>query len=370
MKVLYVATVVKTHIMTFHIPYLKMLKEMGWETAVAARNDYDDPDDCSIPYCDTYFDIRFERNPFKPGNFKAYRQLKKVIDEGGYDIIHCHTPVGAMLARLASRKARKKGSKVLYTAHGFHFYKGAPAVNWLAYYPMEKWLSRMTDVLITITHEDFTRAKKFRAGRVEYIPGIGVDIDRFKHGDQEKAAELKNELDIPQDVKVFLSVGELNSNKNHQIVIRALPDFPDARYVVCGRGPLTEDLRKLSVDLGVGDRVILAGYRTDVADFYGMADLFVFPSFREGLPVALMEAMSAGLVCVASRNRGTDDLLAGSRLLFGASDLDELKEKISLALNTDCSDEVEKNSRHLEEFDLRHTLSLMKDIYLETIGGR
>ena len=123
-KVLFVATVVKTHIMEFHIPYLKMFKEMGWETVVAARNDYENPADCVIPYCDTYYNIPFERNPLKLGNLKAYTDLKKVIDGGGYDIIHCHTPVGAMLTRLAAKQARKNGTKVFYTAHGFHFYKG------------------------------------------------------------------------------------------------------------------------------------------------------------------------------------------------------------------------------------------------------
>lgn len=173
-KVLFVATVVKTHIMEFHIPYLKMFKEMGWETAVAAKNDYEVPEDCVIPYCDTYYNIQFERNPMALGNIKAYKCLKKVIDEGEYDIIHCHTPVGAMMTRLAAKQARKKGTKVLYTAHGFHFFKGASAVNWLVYYPVEKWLSRYTDVLITINKEDYARAQTFKAGKVCYVPGVGI----------------------------------------------------------------------------------------------------------------------------------------------------------------------------------------------------
>ena len=153
-KVLYVATVVKNHIMEFHIPYLKMLKEMGWETAVAARNDYENPSECVIPFCDIYYDIPFERNPFRLGNIKAYKELKMVIDEGNYDIIHCHTPVGALLTRLAAENARKRGTKVFYTAHGFHFYKGAPLINWLLFYPAERLLAHMTDVLITINKED------------------------------------------------------------------------------------------------------------------------------------------------------------------------------------------------------------------------
>ena len=367
MKVLYVATVVKTHIMEFHIPYLKMLKKMGWETAVAARNDYDDPADCVIPYCDTYYNIPFERNPFKPGNIKAYRQLKKVIDEGNYDIIHCHTPVGAMLTRLAAGDARKKGSKVFYTAHGFHFYKGASLINWLLFYPGERILARKTDVLITITHEDYKRAQSFKAGAVKYIPGIGVDLDRFKKGSPEKAAALRAELGIPQEAVVFLSVGEVNANKNHKVVIQALPSFPDAWYVLCGRGPLIDEHRKLAEDLGVSDRVIMPGYRTDVVDFYSMADIFVFPSFREGLPVALMEAMAIGLVCVASRNRGTDDLLDGSRYLFDAGNPTELVEKLKLALGTDCSDEVQRDTDHLKSFDIKNTLKLVQAFYLEAV---
>ena len=149
-KVLFVATVVKTHIMQFHIPYLKMLQQMGWETAVAARNDYEDPQDCHIPYCDAYYDIPFERTPWKPGNLKAFAMLKKVIDQGEYDLIHCHTPVGALLTRLAAVEARRRGTTVMYTAHGFHFFKGAPLRNWLLFYPAEWLLAPLTDILLTI----------------------------------------------------------------------------------------------------------------------------------------------------------------------------------------------------------------------------
>ena len=365
MKILYVATVVKTHIMEFHIPYLKMLKEMGWETAVAARNDYETPSDCVIPYCDQFYDIPFERNPFKPGNIKAYKELKKIIVEGGYDIIHCHTPVGGMLTRLAARGARKKGSKVFYTAHGFHFYKGAPILNWLLFYPSERYLARKTDVLITITKEDYKRAKRFKAKQVEYIPGIGIDLNKFKKGTNEKAASIRKELGIPDASTVWLSVGEVNKNKNHKIVIEVLSAFPDVWYVICGRGPLIDEYRKLAETLGVSNRVIMPGYRTDVVDFYTMADVFVFPSFREGLPVALMEAMSIGLLCVASRNRGTDDLLSGSKLLFNASDPSELIEKLKMAMDSDCREEIIRNTNQLKTFDLANSLSLVKSFYLQ-----
>jgi len=182
-KILFAATVVKTHIMEFHIPYLKMLQEMGWETAVAARNDYEDPADCKIPYCDAYYDIPFERIPWKFGNIGAYRKLKALIDKENYDIIHCHTPVGALIARLAAIGARKKGTKVLYTAHGFHFYKGASPVHWLAYYPVEWLMAHVTDILITMNKEDFALAqRKMHAGEIKYIPGVGIDTGRFGSG--------------------------------------------------------------------------------------------------------------------------------------------------------------------------------------------
>ncbi|MBR2547997.1 MAG: glycosyltransferase [Eubacterium sp.] len=366
-KILYVATVVKNHIMEFHVPYLKMLKEMGWETAVAAKNDYDNKGECVIPYCDTFYDIPFERNPFRFDNIKAYKELKQIIDKGEYDIIHCHTPVGALITRLAAQDARKKGTRVFYTAHGFHFYKGAPLINWIVYYSAEKYLARKTDVLITITKEDYQRAKKFNAKHVEYIPGVGIDLNHYKRDNLELAKQLKSDLGIPASATVLLSVGEVNANKNHKLIIQALQDFPDAWFVLCGQGPLIQEYRKLADDLGVGDRVIMTGYRTDVINFYRMADIFILPSLREGLPVALMEAMSMGLVCVASRNRGTDELLRGSRLLFSATSVKELKEKLMIAMKEDCSDEVKRNSLHLKDFDLSNTLKSMKTLYQQEV---
>ena len=367
-KILYVATVVKTHLMEFHIPYLQMLKEEGWHTEAAAKNDYENPEDCKIPFCDVYYDLPFDRNPFKASNIKAYKQLKQIIEDGQFDIVHCHTPVGAMVTRLAAAKARKNGTKVIYTAHGFHFFKGAPLINWLLYYPVEKTLSRLTDVLVTINREDYARAKTFKAKRVEYIPGIGVNISAFaKRASSDNT--LRKELGIPEGYKVLLSVGEVNYNKNHKAVIEVLPELEKCIYVVCGSGPLIEEHRQLAQKLGVADRLIMAGYRTDVAEFYRMADIFVFPSLREGLPVAVMEAMAAELPCVAAKNRGTNDLLSESRLRFDPHDRKELKEKLMIALNEDCTDEIDRNSETLKDFSIEHTKQLVKDIYARCLGS-
>ena len=220
-KVLLVATVVKIHVNVFHIPCLKMFQEQGWETWVCSRNDFDNPKDCVIPHCDHYIDIPFERNPLKPGNVKAYRMLRKIVEKEQFDLIYCHTPVGAMLARLAGISARKKGTKVIYMAHGFHFYNGAPLLNWMIYYPAEKFLSRFTDGLITINQEDYRRAQKFHAGKTILIPGVGIDLDKFQKKEPTRQ-EIRNKLGIPERKIILMSVGELTKRKNHMAVIEAL----------------------------------------------------------------------------------------------------------------------------------------------------
>ncbi|MDF2486669.1 MAG: glycosyltransferase family 1 protein, partial [Herbinix sp.] len=172
-KVLFVATVVKHHISTFHIPYISWFKLNGYETHVCAKNDYENKEDCVIPYCDKYYDLPFGRSPLSSCNITAYKQLKRLIDTNEYDIIHCHTPVGGVLTRLAAKKARKSGTKVIYSAHGFHFFKGAPLKNWMLYYPVEKHLAKYTDCLITTNKEDYLGIKdKFHAKSIKLVNGV------------------------------------------------------------------------------------------------------------------------------------------------------------------------------------------------------
>lgn len=310
-KVLFVATVVKTHINIFHLPFLKMFKEHGWEVHVAAKNDFvDEP--CIIPNCDHHFDMEFVRAPFSQRNIAAYKQLKQIIETNHYDIIHCHTPVAGVLTRLAARNS--KDTTVIYTAHGFHFYKGAPLINWLIYYPVERFCAKFTDKLITINQEDYHRANSWSLrnnGKVYYVPGIGIDLEKIQNISTNKL-QKKKELGIPNGVKVLLSVGELNKNKNHEIIIRALSklDNKDFIYLICGKGELKEYLKNLAKELGVNDRVKFLGYRKDVLEICKVADLFVFPSKREGLPVSLIEAIACGVPCVASDVRGNRDILS------------------------------------------------------------
>ena len=334
-KVLFTATVVKTHMMQFHLPYLKLFQDMGWETHVASKNDYEDPKDCMIPYCDQYFDIPFARMPWKTENISAYRQLKKIIDENDYDLIHCHTPVGAMITRLAAIAARKKGTKVIYTAHGFHFFKGAPLVNWLAFYPAEWILAPLTDCLITINREDHSRAKKsMNPKRLEYVPGVGIRTEKFRHSKEENQKK-REELGFKPDDFLMLTVAEMTPNKNHITALKAIEklkgtaEYEKLHYLIVGRGEMWSSLEESAKQMGIQDHVHFLGYRTDAPQLYGACDLFVFVSFREGLPVALMEAMSSGMGIVCTKIRGNTDLIVdGENGLFTENNPDAVAQAI------------------------------------------
>lgn len=372
-KVLFVATLVKNHIAEFHLPYLKLFQDMGWETAVAAKNDYENPADCVIPNCDVFYDVPFERSPLKKENLTAYHQVKRIIREGGYDIIHCHTPVGAAVARLAARKVRKNGTKVIYTAHGFHFFKGASLVNWLVYFPVEWLLSPLTDVLITINREDYDRAKRLlRAKRIVYIPGVGIDTARFR-GNAEKGAALRRELGIPEEATVLLSVGDLNKNKNHRAVLEALAGMENRNlhYVVCGRGPLKGELEAFAREKGLGDRVRFMGYRNDIPAFYAMADIFVFPSFREGLSVSVMEAMASGLPIACSRIRGNTDMVEDgvNGYLMEPGNPDSIAGALRRLEDGGKWEEISRNNlEKAEEYSLAVIAEQYRKVYLEANG--
>ncbi|MPQ33289.1 glycosyltransferase family 1 protein [Clostridium estertheticum] len=365
-KVLFVAHVVKRHFMLFHIPYLKWFKENGYETHVCARNDYEKKEDCNIPYCDKYYDLPFERSPFNSSNIVAYKQLKKIIDSNEYDIIHCHTPVGGVLTRLAARKARKNGTKVIYTAHGFHFFKGAPLTNWMLFYPVEKFCARYTDVLITINQEDYNIAQKFKANKVVYVPGVGVDTKKFC-GLNIDRREKRKELGISDNQIALISVGELSKRKNHEVIIRALAKLnnPNTIYFICGQGVLDEYLKDRAKELKVDVRFL--GFRKDVFEIFAATDLFVFPSLQEGLPVALMEAMSIGLSVVCSKIRGNTDLIADGKggYLVESDDVEGFVKAIyKLADNAELREEIGKHNQEVvKDFDIENVNKIMCEIY-------
>lgn len=365
-KVLFTATVVKTHINVFHLPYLKWFKEQGYEVHVAAKNDFiNEP--CIIPNCDKYYDIKFARFPFSKVNIKAYKQLKKLIQENNYEIIHCHTPVAGVLTRLAARN--NKNTTVIYTAHGFHFFKGAPPLNWLIYYPVERFCARFTDKLITINKEDYERAKRFslrKNGKVYYVPGIGINLEKIQNLKVD-IKQKKKELGMSENTLILLSVGELNKNKNHETVLQALSKLKDKNfiYLICGRGVLKEYLERKIQELRLENKAKLLGYRRDVIEILKTADLFIFPSKREGLPVSVIEAMAAGLHIIASNVRGNRDLIDKENL-FEPEDVVTLTSLIEKQLDVIATDGLKKVTyTSLEQYSLKNVLKQMAEIYTD-----
>lgn len=374
-RVLIIATVVKTHIMQFHIPTLKFFKEMGWETAVAAKNDYHNPEDCNIPYCDHFYDIPFERNPFKPQNIDCYKKLKEIIDQGAFQIIHCHTPVGGVLGRLAARKTRKEGTRVLYTAHGFHFYRGAPLKNWLMYYPAEKLCSFFMDDLITINQEDYSLAKKkFTASKVHYLPGVGIDTSVFSPSaasDEDRSA-MRADLGVQPGQQMILSVGELIFGKNYKTAIDMIAKLndPQIRYYICGQGVQRRELEEYAKAQGVSDRVVFLGYRRDIPQVCACADVFLHTSHREGLPVAIMEAMACGTPVVASRIRGNTDLIEDgvNGFLCNSYDAAEFADRVQRLLADPRLAKAFRDSslEKIKKFDIKIITEQMRDIYTQS----
>lgn len=278
--------------------------------------------------------IDFVRSPFELiENGKAYQQLKKLIETISFRIIHCHTPMGGVLGRMAANEIgkrvdfleknsqNKQRTKVLYTVHGFHFYQGAPLRNWMIYYIVEWYLARKTDILITINQEDYMRAKQFHLkekGRVYKINGVGIFIEDYQHGETDKEKKRK-EFGVLSEDYILISVGELTKRKNHQIVIKALARMKKEGikkqicYLICGEGRERTRLTKLIQQNHLENSVFLLGYRTDIKELLAVSDCFIFPSKQEGLPVAVMEALAMGVPCICSDIRGNRDLIKENR---------------------------------------------------------
>jgi len=370
-KVLFIATVLRGHVLVFHLPYMQWFQQQGYEVHCCARNDTGEHP-AQVPYCDRYFEVDFQRNPLQHGNSKAYRQLKTIIAQEEYELIHCHTPVGGTLGRMAARKARKTGTRVCYTAHGFHFFSGAPLQYWLIYYTVERWLARFTDLLITINREDYARACRFPAKEVALVNGVGLDMSRFD--ETADIAALRMDMGVEQDQQIIITVGEHTERKNHALCIRALTQVPKAVLVFCGTGRQEVWLRELAEELGVAERVRFLGFRSDVGGLLQAADVFIFPSLHEGLPVALMEAMAAGLPCVVSRVRGNADLITENEggFLYRPDDVNGFAEGLTKLLQSPSIRKQfgNRNKKTVQQYSLPNVMRTMTSLYRKQLGKR
>lgn len=296
----------------FLVPHVINLSQNGFEVEIACSNVGERVEEIREKlggYIKAFHIVRLHRSPLSLDNLNGYKDMKKIIQKGKYDIIWTNEPVMGVVTRLAAQKARKNGTKVLYMVHGFHFYDGAPKLNWMIYYPIEKLMASRADVIVTVNREDYKRAKTMNVKKVAYIHGIGINTSRLTLG--EKKSNLRAELGMEEDDFIVLSVGELNENKNQKTIVKAisLMNDPKVHYVLCGKGDQLENLKKLTADLHLEKQVHFLGYRKDVVDICSQADIYVMPSLREGLPVASLEAMYCGLPLVTSNIRGLVDVM-------------------------------------------------------------
>lgn len=335
MKILYTATVL-SHICQFHLPHMQHLQEQGWEVHVAAYNNLAVKNGLQLKYCDKFIEIPFSRSPKSPDNLRAYRLMKKLLAEEHYDVILCNTPMGGIVTRLAAKQTRKQGTKVVYMAHGFHFYKGSSKKAWLIFYPIEKYMAKKCDLLITINKEDYALAQeKFsKRTKVAHIHGVGVDEQRYHPATPEEQLAMRQAEGLSPEDFVILCTGELNENKNQKTLISAAAQLkdkiPNLKVLLAGNGPKEQELRDQIQAEGIEGIVKLLGYRTDLEKVVPAVDLVVSCSKREGMPLNIIEAMLCKKPVIASHNRGHDELVRDGEtgVLFDFGHVEQLSSPV------------------------------------------
>ena len=302
--ILLVANVAKEHVLKFHVPTIKKLSESGWIVDVACGGNE------VIPYCNKQIRLPIDRSPFNGNIIKGIQILKREIAEQHYDIVYCHTEVGGIVGRLASRRFRDSGLKVVKLDHGFYFYKGASWLTWMIHYPVDKLLSFFTDTFILINKEDYYFAcKHFSKSRHYLIDGIGVDPDKIIINDRERIRrEYRKQFNIPSDAIVLIYLAELIKNKNQvfllKVLKRILESHKNVFLVLAGIDHTNGEYEKFAHKLNVFDNVRFLGWRNDVDNLYAMSDICTASSIREGFGLNLVEAMYCGIPVIASNNRG------------------------------------------------------------------
>lgn len=372
MKILLVANVAKEHVNKFHIPTIQMLMKYGNDVDVACR--LDEP----VRECSRSFDLPISRSPFHTNWIKGYRKLKHIIDIGNYDIVYCHTSVGATLARLASRHARKEGTKVIKFAHGTYFYKNAPWYNYL-YFPLYKYLAYKTDAIITITNEDYRFSKRwFSTAKIFMVNGIGVDLNRFNVciSSQERL-NLRYELEIPRDAHVMIYCAELIKNKNQQLLFETLKiimrKIRNVFLVLSGIDHSGGKYRDLARRMGIESNVRFLGWRSDIVALYKMSDICVASSIREGFGLNIVEAMYCGLPVVASNNSGHNSIIKDgvNGFLVDIKDPQKFAERV-LSLINDSNLKKRIINSSLESVNKYTSKEVLKSLYsiIMEVSGR
>lgn len=345
--------------------------ELGYRIFMGYNVDHPENLKCR-QYDITYFHSNIYRNIFAiRDNYKAYRILCKLLnDHPEIEVIHCNTPIGGVVGRLAGLRFKKK---VIYTAHGFHFYKGAPFFNRTILKWIEKWLAHYTDILFTINHEDYLAASNFRlraGGRIEHIPGVGIDLSKYDNMYIHQRITKRSELGLSNEDILLISMGDLVARKNYELAFKIISRIDcKIHYLICGEGPKKENLIKLANELGISNQIHFLGFRTDIIPLLYASDIFILTSKQEGLPRSTMEAMAAGLPCVVSDIRGNRDLIDDWKggYIVKATDPQSFAEVIDeLVKNTELRKKMgEWNKKKIKDFDVNIVQQKILEIFSE-----
>lgn len=358
------------------IPCIEAALSMGYKIYKGINRINANELKCENGYDIKFYDQSIYRSVFDfKSNFIAYRNLMNLLKNEKIDVIHCNTPIGGFLGRLCGKI--NKVPKVIYTAHGFHFYQGAPLINRTIFKWAEIWMARFTDAIITMNKEDYQAAQKFKLrnnGKVYYVPGVGVDTNRYQINDIN-IKELRSSLGLSTDDIILIAMGDLIDRKNYKTSINAIAKTNNKalHFLICGEGPKLENLKELSKELGVENQIHFLGFRTDIKELLNIADIFLFTTYQEGLPRSMMEAMSAGLPCIASKVRGNVDLIQEGvgGFLRNPEDSEGFAEVINiLASDKELREKMKaSNLETIKKFDVENVKKEMKKIYNKELKG-
>ncbi|WP_152597428.1 glycosyltransferase family 4 protein [Neobacillus niacini] len=331
--------------------------------------------------CEGYDIIFYDSSTFRSlldikSNFTAFKNLLSLLKREQIDVIHCNTPIGGIMGRLCGKLA--KVPKVIYTAHGFHFYNGAPLINRTFFKWAEMIMARFTDAIITMNQEDFEAAQKFnlrKGGRVYYIPGVGIDTEQYQLESLDKR-KIREAIGLRGDDIAIISTGDLIKRKNFNTAITAIAkaNNPKLHFLICGKGPELDSLTALAKELGVDNQIHFLGFRSDIKELLHISDLFLFPSIQEGLPRSLMEAMASGLPCIVSNVRGNVDLIehGNGGMLINPFDANGYAKAINeLIANENLRFEMSSNNLEaIKKFDVEIVKKEMNEIYKHILVDR
>ena len=355
-------------------PCIETAHEMGYEIWVGVNKDKPEELKSDADYPVYFYDSHTYRNLFAfKDNCIAFRNAMRVLKKGGFEVIHCNTPIGGVIGRLCGKLL--KVPHIIYTVHGFHFYKGAPLFNRTVLKWAEMIMAHWTDVIITMNQEDYEAAKKFKLrnnGKVYYVPGVGIDTDVYKNVVVDKN-KIRSSLGLKDSDIVCISMGDLIPRKNYGVAIKTIAECrnPNLHYLICGKGPELKNLQYLAKEKGIENQIHFLGYRIDIKELLKVADIFMFTTLQEGMPRSMMEAMASGLPCIASKIRGNVDLLEDGKggYLVPVDDVRVIADKLrKLALDTELRKKMsERNLIRIKDFDTAKVKEIIGKIYREEL---